>query len=197
MEKDSAPLQTNVEQLKLMLEAASQTAQLLQHQLATAKSMLASTPLSLDTPLESSQAQVNKRDYSEWLLPDGKFYPKGAFLLEFFRLKVERQYTLDELNGLFETNKLYSKEVRGNKIVFKLASDISTNEKSRFHSEPILTKDKRKILITNQIGTNNFPELIQYLARHFAFPIKGRNLTRARWPKTANSPFVEPNVEFA
>lgn len=201
MDNNTASLEATIEQLKLMIEAASQTAQLLQHQLTTAKSIMASASNAHVSPIpamssETLNTQPLKRDYSEWLLPDGNYYPKGLFVFKIFKLLIEKQFTLDQLTDLFEADKIYSREVRGNKVVFKLASEVSKNEDSRFHSEHILTKDKKKILVTNQIGTNNFPDLIQYLAEHFDFPIKGKNLTRARWPQPARPPFIEPAVEF-
>lgn len=201
MDTNTASLEATIEQLKLMIEAASHTAQLLQQQLNTAKSLMASASNAHVShipamPTEDLNTQTMKRDYSEWRLPNGDFYPKGVFVLELFRLLVKEQYTLDQLTELFETDKVYPREVRGNKVVFKLESEVSKNEESRFHTESILTKDKKKILVTNQIGTNNFPDLIQYLAKHFGFPIKGIKLTRGRWPHPALPPFTEPNVEF-
>ena len=167
-------LRTTLEQLELMAEAAAQTLRLLQHQLATAKSLLSFQDPAPDMLSQPSNAPASGRDFSEWLL-DGAYYPKGRFLLAVFKKYVEHQYTLAELNALFAADKVYSKAVRGNKIVFKLAAEVSETATTRFHADLVRTKDGKTIRVTNQIGMNNFPELQQYLATLFQFPIQAKS----------------------
>ena len=167
-------IHTTLEQLELMAEAAAQTLRLLQHQLATAKSLLSSQTPALDMPSRPSTGSENGRDFTEWLL-DGAYYPKGRFVLAVFKKYVDQQYTLAELNALFAADKVYSKAVRGNKIVFKPVEEVSEKLATRFHANLVRTKDGKSIRVTNQIGMNNFPELLQYLANLFHFPIQPKS----------------------
>ncbi|GAA3969740.1 hypothetical protein GCM10022407_14550 [Hymenobacter antarcticus] len=157
-----------------MAEAAAQTLRLFQHQLATAKSLLPSQTSAQDMPTQPSNAPASGRDFREWLL-DGAYYPKGRFPLVVFKKYVEQQYTLAELTALFAADKVYSKAVRGNKIVFKPAAEVTGKADASFHGDLVRTKDGKFIRVTNQIGMNNFPELLQYLADLFHFPIQTKS----------------------
>lgn len=166
-----ATLYTTLEQLELMTEAAAQTLRLLQHQLAAAKQLLADAPASIVGPVPRTIAPAPARDFTEWLL-NGVPYPKGKFVLAVFKEYAAPRYTLAELQELFAADKVYSKKTRGNKVVFKRAADVSGNEAARFHPDPVRTRDGELIRVTNQIGMNNFPELLPYLAELFGFPIQ-------------------------
>ena len=195
-EENTPAVEIALAQLELLADNAAQTLRALQAQLAVLRQGLTLLPITADAAEKKAPPlPSHAKDRSKWYL-QGAWYNKRNFPLAVFQHYVEKQLTLDALDKMFSIENVYPQPILGNKKVFKLASDVSGNEIKRFHAEPIVTKDGVLILVTDQLGMNNFPQLIKYLAKIFNFPVKGKALSPSLWPHPPRAPFVEPNVTF-
>lgn len=174
MDKQASP--SDIKQLALILDSATATLASLSKQLSLASSLVQSlatpTPGTPANSIETKRA-VSKtpRDTSRWKL-NGRFYPKGRFLLEIFRKYVNGKMNLKEVENQFNSDAVFAGQViPGNRVLYNLADDVK--DPKRFHTgQPIVTKDGKKLVVSNQFGTNNFPALLKYLTRQFGIPLK-------------------------
>lgn len=173
---DTKSSQIAVEQLKLMLASATATLELLQKQLASAATTLhtlsaePSDLISAETPQKKPTKKVS-RDTSRWKL-DKRFYSKGRFLLEVFKKYVDKQMSLVEVENQFNSDVVFAGQtIKGNRVLYQLASDVK--DPKRFHTDQVIsTKDGKKLVVSTQFGTNNFPTVLRYLNRHFRIPLE-------------------------
>lgn len=195
--KEAATTAIALAQLELLADNAVQSLGALQAQIAVLRQALNVAPSIPTVPNKEikSPPPSSAKDRSKWYL-QGAWYNKRNFPLAVFQHYVEKQVTLEALDEMFSMENVYPEPILGNRKVFKLASAVSGNETKRFHTERIATKDGALILVTDQLGMNNFPQLIQYLARTFNFPIKGKALSPSLWPHPPQAPFAEPQVTF-
>ena len=177
------------EQLNLMLASAAATSELLQKQLANAQAILKS--LSAEPSVAAALPVLEKkapRDTSRWKL-DGRYYPKGRFLLMVFKKYVAEKMALREVQEQFGSDVVFSGHtVGGNRILYQLAQDVK--DQKRFHmNEKITTKDGQELVVSNQFGIENFPIVLCYLSRHLKIPLKmeDENPYSAAWKKRLES----------
>ena len=176
-------LEVSVAKLEVLATNATQNLQAMQAELDMLKQGLAeqATTTLAAAGVENEAAPSSPKDRSKWLL-DGSWYNKSNFPLAVFRRYVDRQLTLAELEELFRVDNVYPEPILGNKKVFKRAADVAVNEERRYGADAVMTEDGQAILVTNQLGMNNFPQLVAYLAKCFGFPLKGKELNRDLWP---------------
>ncbi|MGI4886178.1 MAG: hypothetical protein ACRYFR_14575 [Janthinobacterium lividum] len=171
-----------VAKMEVLASNASQNLQAMQNELAILKQGMAdlsSNTIASHTETETSQA--SQKDRSKWFF-DGIWYNKRNFPLAVFKHYVDRKIKLAALEEMFRVENVYPEPIRGNKKVFILTKDIAENGASRYHNDVLVTKDGSSIVVTTQIGIDNFPQLVVYLAKCFGFPLKGKGLNRELWP---------------
>ena len=176
-------LEVAVAKMEVLAMNATQNLQAMQEELAMLKQGLAeqSTTTLAVTGVENEAGPSSPKDRSKWFL-DGSWYNKSNFPLAVFRRYVDRQLTLATLEQLFSVENVYPEPILGNKKVFKRAEDVAVNEERRYCTDTLITENGQAIVVTNQLGMNNFPQLVAYLAKCFGFPLKGKDLNRDLWP---------------
>lgn len=175
-------LQVAVAKLQLLAENAVFSLQTMQAELSLlTQSIAVSNPTDVTVGGDTDPKPVKQKDRSKFYF-QGTWYNKRNFALAILKQYADKQMPMAELEALFQEEKVFPSPFRGNKKVFKRAQDVTGNEKSRFHPDALTTKDGKSILVTNQVGIDNFPQLLVYLAKTFGFPIKGKDLNRDLWP---------------
>lgn len=173
----------SLEPLKLMLDSATATLELLEKQLASAKATVEALSAGALPAMASGAPELKTtRDTSRWQL-EGAYYPKGRFLLEVFNRLVHKKMSLKDVEKRFDADTVFAGQaVEGNRILFQLAQDVK--DPKRFHMDQIITtKDGKELVVSNQFGVNNFPKLLRYLNSEFNIPLKmeGENPYSAKW----------------
>jgi hypothetical protein len=187
-------MEAAIAKIELQVASTIHALQDMQAQVGVLKQNLVDLPAVSEVAAGPAE-QTGARDFSKWLFRS-TWHNKRNFPLAVFQHYVAGQLTLPILEKMFSVENVYPTPILGNKKVFKLAHAVADNEISRFHSDVVTTKDGKDILVTNQLGMNNFPQLIVYLAKCFGFTIKGKGLNPDLWPKSPRLPFIGPDVTY-
>ena len=175
-------LDVAIAKLQLLAENATFSLLAIQAELnLLAQDLTEPTPTEAVVKGDTDVKSVKQKDRSKFYFR-GAWYNKRNFALAILKQYVDKQMPMAELEALFQEEKVFTDPFRGNKKVIERAQDVTGNKTSRFHSDALTTKDGKSILVTNQVGIDNFPQLLVYLSKTFGFPIKGKDLNRDLWP---------------